>query len=147
MLKDKFIKKIIIVQIILFLLLSVVFSIVAIWNWSLITGFLIGAMASIIGFYVNAFTAKLMLQRKRGKKKAIVISLIKIAFQFSWYITWIVLVILIDSLAVGESFGHGGIKSLMKTVNFITFIFGMSITPISIFIAQIIKSKKEKTNG
>jgi len=146
-LKDKFLKKTIIVEIILFLFFSILFSILAIWDWSLITGFLIGAIVSMIGFCINAFTAKLILQKRRSKKTAIILGLIRIVFQLSWYITWVFLVILIDSSALGEKFGHGGIASLLKTVNFITFIFGISITSISIFISEIIKTKKEKSHG
>ncbi|TCG12039.1 hypothetical protein C4B24_00300 [Mycoplasma marinum] len=99
----------------------------------------------------NAFSAKKMLSKKRSKKIASLFGVARITFQMTWYVICVLAIIAIDSSTQGYGFGQGGIKSLLSPVHFITFIVGISMVAISIFVVHIPsffkKKQKESENG
>ncbi len=151
MLKEKFMHRIMLTLSILSALLIIAFGVASIWNWTLLIGFIVGLLASIIAFLFNTFTAKQMLSRRRSKKMAKLFGIVRITFQMTWYIIWVFAIIAIDSAVQGYSFGGGGTHSILYPINFLTFIVGISMVAISIVVALIPnffkRKKKEGKDG
>lgn len=150
MLKDKNIHKIMFTLAIISTILIVAFGIASIWNYTLLIGFVMGLIVSIIAFIFNAFSAKLLLSKKRSKKLASFLGIVRITFQMTWYIIWVFAIIAIDSVVQGYSFGGGGSHSVLKPINLLTFIVGISMVTISIVVAHIpsfFKKHKESEDG
>ena len=150
MLKDKYIRKITLYLSIISLIMIIAFGIAAIWNYTLLIGFIIGLFVSITAFLFNAFSAKILLSKKRSKKMASFIGILRITFQMAWYVIWVFTIIAIDSAVQGFSFGKGGSHSILTPINFLTFIVGISMVAISIVAVHIpsfFKKRKESEDG
>ncbi len=150
MLKEQYIRKIILYLSIISLIMITTFSILAIWNYTLLIGFVIGLIVSITAFLFNALSAKILLSKKRSKKMASFIGILRITFQMIWYVIWVFAIIAIDSAVQGFSFGVGGSNSILTPINFLTFIVGISMVAISIVAVHVpsfFKKHKESEDG
>ncbi len=150
MLKDKYIRRIMLTLAIISTILIIAFGITAIWNYTLLIGFIAGLLVSVLAFIFNAFSAKWLLSKRRSKKLASFIGIVRITFQMTWYVIWVFVIIAIDSAVQGYSFGGGGSHSVLKPINLLTFIVGISMVAISIVVAHIpsfFKKHKESKDG
>ncbi len=148
MLRDQYLKRVMVTHVIVNLIFIISFAIASIYSWTLLVGFVVGSAVTTLSFLSNAFTAKVLLSRKRSKKVATILGIVRLFFQLSWNILWVLLIILFDSIAGGFAFGAGGTNSLVYPIHFITYLVGVSTIAISIIASQIpIRKKKGDVNG
>lgn len=139
---DKFLKKqTLFIFIVYFLINLFIFATLSFLNWTLITGFILGTLFSMISFFINLITTKRLLSRRRRFTNAFLISMIK-------FLLWTIITcfIFIGIIFLNKQFDHSAINGIF---NIFTFIYGCITVPIIIILDNfwnIFKSKKLKIN-
>ncbi|MGL5357918.1 MAG: hypothetical protein ACRDA7_00935 [Metamycoplasmataceae bacterium] len=107
-------------------------------SYTYLTGFLIGFFGSTISFIVNYFFVTKLLSKKRNKGFVILMSFARFFSIMAINVMLIIMVLNVNKLVGTKS-------SLDGIFNFWTFLFGLTISYISIFLANIIDSLFKKT--
>ncbi|MGL4183547.1 MAG: hypothetical protein ACRCRP_00235 [Metamycoplasmataceae bacterium] len=111
-------------------------------SYTYLTGFLVGFFGSTTSFITNYFFVTKLLSKKRSKGFVILISFVRFFLIMAINIILIIIVLNINKLVE--------VKNLLDGVfNFWTFLFGLTISYISIFLTNIIDTlfKKPKSKN
>lgn len=121
-----------------------VFSIVCFINWSLLTGFLLGASVSFLMYLLNEVYVSHLLSKRRSFKFVFFVGVTKS----------LILVGLVIAILTGVLFANKQLKSswINGVFNVFTFIYGTTTIPIAIIIYNLVdivrkKDKRKKVKG
>ena len=127
----KKINKDILTLIILALISIIIFSITSIVDWTLLTGFLIGLLLSILYYLFNNLFVYKLLSKRRTFKLSFLLCFFKVFGS----------IIFFGATFIGILFANNLIgKSLINGVfNVFSFIYGSIIVSISVFVNRLIE--------
>lgn len=127
---------------IIFLLINlisiIVFVVVSFIDWSLVTGFILGSIVSILSYLLNKFYVSKLLSKRRTFKSSFFISIIKS----------IILFILMGGVLIGILFANNlNYNSWISGMfNVFTFLYGYSTIMISIIVNYLFFGKNTSKN-
>ena len=135
----KLTKSFLLIFCILFTTSLLIFSVLSYLNWSLLTGFLLGVLISIINYLLNELFFIKLLSKKRKFFLAFFLTNLK-------HLVWLVL---FSGTFIGILFANNLLKNMWTDgiFNIYTFIYGSLFVAISIITEnfwQIIKDKKKE---
>lgn len=123
--------------IVLTIISLVTFSIVTFINWSLLTGYIVGSIVSIISYYLNKFYVSQLLSKRRSFKLSFFLTQLKTFF-------WLFLVAgtLIGILFANNLLTDSWIDGIF---NVFSFIFGCVMIQISFIVAYLFSPNKKRS--
>lgn len=147
-----FLKNILLISIIIWLIGLLCFSIVSIIDYSFLLGWCFGYLLSLSGYFLNILTSKLFFRKRRSKINGFWLGYARAMIQIIWYFILCFFFIWIDVFANGDDiFSSGKLSDVLYPMNIFSFIIGTSIIILSIFINvvvfKIINKRKKGING
>ena len=111
---------------------AIIFAILSIVDWTLLTGFLIGALLSFICYLCNKFFVYQLLSKRR-------------TFKFSFllcFLKFFISIVLFGATFIGILFANNLVgKTLVNGVfNIFSFIYGSVIVSISLIINKLVEA-------
>lgn len=111
---------------------AIIFAILSIVDWTLLTGFLIGALLSVICYLCNKFFVYQLLSKRR-------------TFKFSFllcFLKFFISIVLFGATFIGILFANNLVgKTLVNGVfNIFSFIYGSVIVSISLIINKLVEA-------
>lgn len=140
--RKNFKNKVFITFIVIIIISIIVFASISFINWSLLTGFIIGTIISILNYYITKFYSTSLLSKRRSFKLSFFVGIMKSIIFFS-LVAGTFIGILFANKQLNDSWING-------TFNVFTFICGCISVPLSIiswnFIDMVKSRKKRKQN-
>lgn len=122
------------------------FQIAVHWYSSLLAGWCLGAFASIGVFFLKGWVMKSFFDRNTTKRKAFMASMFHTFGYFLIFAICLLSLLAINYASIGKKFfiDHAPTSVVNSPINLFTFIAGIHVIMISIFLSHFIRNRKLK---
>lgn len=134
------------ISLIIYLLVALILGGLAVVNYTLVIGWIVGGAVSLIGFninilFINSFFKKL---KKDKARKGFGLGMQRVTFIGVYHSIMIILVILCNKAINGVPLLSGDRAAFFSPINVITYICGITIITISTLVAHALLYKGGK---